>query len=192
MNGRESLEERGRPELEVRVQCSSHREAVQLLETLRWERLPCVRRSSYLLVGAPDQESTDALAKRLGQQAPRGASSSPKKPCGPPRRGDRSTRFSALMSPSVEPDSTGSRVRGRERDDGQRLAPWSCPRARPRRCGQVVRGAARRRNSRSSASLQLDHVPAGPAPARSPTCWPTANTFRRRWKTRSTSYQPGT
>jgi hypothetical protein len=66
---REALEERDRPEFEVRVQCPSHREALQLFETLRGEGLPCVRRSRYLLVGAPDEESASALAERLGQAA---------------------------------------------------------------------------------------------------------------------------
>lgn len=64
----EALEARGRPAFEVRVQCSSHLEAVQLLGTLHGEGLLCVRRSSYLLVGAPDEELADGLAERLGQE----------------------------------------------------------------------------------------------------------------------------
>jgi hypothetical protein len=67
---REAVEESDPPEFEVRVQCPSHREALQFIEKLRQEGLPCVRRSRYLLVGAPDEASAHALAERLRQEAP--------------------------------------------------------------------------------------------------------------------------
>ncbi|MGI8904186.1 MAG: hypothetical protein ACR2IP_11155 [Solirubrobacteraceae bacterium] len=62
--------ERGETEFEVRVQCSSHREAAQFVETLREQGLPTVQRWRYVLVPAADEDSASALAERLRLQAP--------------------------------------------------------------------------------------------------------------------------
>ena len=70
---RQEARQRGYPEFEVRVQCPSHAEAVQLAEKLRGEGLSPVRRSRYLLVGAVDEDSAKALADRLEREAPPGS-----------------------------------------------------------------------------------------------------------------------
>lgn len=62
----------GYPDYEVRVQCSSHRQTVGLAEQLRREGLPCVRRWTYVMIGAPDEVSARALAERLRHEAPAG------------------------------------------------------------------------------------------------------------------------
>lgn len=64
---------RGYPEFEVRVECPSHHDAMQLVEKLRGEGLPSVHRWKYLLVGALDEDSADALAERLRGEAPAGS-----------------------------------------------------------------------------------------------------------------------
>jgi hypothetical protein len=69
---REESAERGYAEYEVRVECPSHRDTVELAERLRDEGLPVVRRWKYLLVGARDEDSADALAERLRAEAPPG------------------------------------------------------------------------------------------------------------------------
>jgi hypothetical protein len=69
---REEFKEQGQPEFEVRVQFASHRDAVAFAETLRQEGLPTARRWKYLVVGAADQDSADALAARLRDEAPPG------------------------------------------------------------------------------------------------------------------------
>jgi hypothetical protein len=69
---REELKERGEPEFEVRVQFDSHHDAVAFAEKLRQEGLPTARRWKYLVVGAADQDSADALAARLREEAPPG------------------------------------------------------------------------------------------------------------------------
>jgi hypothetical protein len=63
----------GYAEFEVRVQCHSHRDAVALDRKLRAEGLPTVRRWKYLLIGAADEDSVNALAERLKREAPAGA-----------------------------------------------------------------------------------------------------------------------
>lgn len=70
---REEAQQRGFAEFEVQVQCPSHRAASELAEVLREEGVPSVRRSRYLLVGAVDEDSAQALAKRLRTQAPPGS-----------------------------------------------------------------------------------------------------------------------
>jgi hypothetical protein len=69
---REELKERGEPEFEVRVQFDSHHDAVAFAEKLRQEGLPTARRWKYLVVGAAVQDSADALAARLREEAPPG------------------------------------------------------------------------------------------------------------------------
>jgi hypothetical protein len=66
---RAELEERGYPEFEVRVEFGSHDEAVAFAEKLREEGLPNVRRSTYLVIGATDEDSANALAERIRREA---------------------------------------------------------------------------------------------------------------------------
>jgi hypothetical protein len=67
---REESIEQGYPEYEVRVQCRSRREAAALADKLRAEALPSVHRWKYLLIGAPDEDSANALAERLRGELP--------------------------------------------------------------------------------------------------------------------------
>jgi hypothetical protein len=60
-------------EFEVRVQCPSHRDVVALAETLRAEGIPSLRRWHYLLIGAADEASADALAARISADLPEGS-----------------------------------------------------------------------------------------------------------------------
>lgn len=70
---RRQVEESGHPEFEVRVDLPSHREAVQLVDTLRREGLPVVHRWKYLLIGVPDEDSGRELAEKIQGQAPPGS-----------------------------------------------------------------------------------------------------------------------
>jgi hypothetical protein len=63
----------GQPQWEVRVQCASHHDASQLAEKLQREGLRTVHRWRYLLVGATDEDSANALADRIRQDAPAGS-----------------------------------------------------------------------------------------------------------------------
>jgi len=60
----------GFSEYEVRVGCASHRDTVDLARRLRSEGIPSLRRWRYLLVGATDEESAAALAKRISGEVP--------------------------------------------------------------------------------------------------------------------------
>ena len=70
---RDETAERGYAEYEVKVHCTSHRDTVKLANRLHDEGLPTVRRWKYLLVGATDEDSANALAERLRAEAPTGA-----------------------------------------------------------------------------------------------------------------------
>lgn len=70
---REESAERGYAEYEVKVHCSSHRETVKLADRLRDEGMPVLRRWRYLIIGASDEDSANALAERLRAEAPAGA-----------------------------------------------------------------------------------------------------------------------
>jgi hypothetical protein len=70
---REEAEEDCSTEFEVRVQCNSHGDAVRLAGQLDAEGLPHARRWRYVLVGAPDEDSAQALAARLRSEAPEGS-----------------------------------------------------------------------------------------------------------------------
>ena len=70
---REETTERGYAEYEVKIHCSSHRDTVKLADRLRDEGLPTVHRWKYILVGATDEDSANALAERLRAEAPAGA-----------------------------------------------------------------------------------------------------------------------
>jgi hypothetical protein len=71
---REDSDIRGYSEYEVRIECPSHHDTVQLDKRLRDEGFPTVRRWKYLLVGAADEDSANALAERLRAEAPKGSS----------------------------------------------------------------------------------------------------------------------
>jgi hypothetical protein len=71
---REESVARGYPEWEVRVECGSHQDALRLATKLRQEGLPNVHRWRYVLVGALDQESAEALADRIRQEVPAASS----------------------------------------------------------------------------------------------------------------------
>lgn len=70
---REESLARGYPEYEVRVQCPTRGDAVQLAEKLAQEGIPSVHRWKYLLVGALDEDSATSLAQRLRGEAPDGS-----------------------------------------------------------------------------------------------------------------------
>jgi hypothetical protein len=70
---RDETAERGYAEYEVKLHCSSHRDTVKLANRLHDEGLPIVRRWKYILVGATDEDSANALAERLRAEAPAGA-----------------------------------------------------------------------------------------------------------------------
>ena len=70
---RQDFQEQGYPEFEVRVQCPSRAEAVDLQERLESQGIPSLRRWRYVLVGAPDEDAAVALAERIGAVVPAGA-----------------------------------------------------------------------------------------------------------------------
>lgn len=63
----------GAPDFEVRVQCRSHGDAVDLSDRLRAEGIPSVRRWHYVVIGASDEDSARALADRIEQESPAGS-----------------------------------------------------------------------------------------------------------------------
>ena len=69
---REDSDIRGYPEYEVRIECPSHHDTVKLDKRLHDEGFPTVRRWKYLLVGADDEDSANALAERLRAEVPAG------------------------------------------------------------------------------------------------------------------------
>jgi hypothetical protein len=70
---REQARSHGYPEFEVRVQCSSRHDAAQFSERLTQAGVPSLHRWSYLVIGATDEDSANALADRLREQAPAGS-----------------------------------------------------------------------------------------------------------------------
>jgi hypothetical protein len=68
----ESLE-KGRSEWEVRVELASHEDTMALAERLESEGIPVVRRYTFLLAGAVNEDDARALAGRLEREAPEGA-----------------------------------------------------------------------------------------------------------------------
>lgn len=71
---REESRQLGAPEWEVRIECRSHRDTVELAERLHGEGLEPVRRWRYLLVGAGDEDAAQELADRLSGEAGPGCS----------------------------------------------------------------------------------------------------------------------
>lgn len=70
---RKETTERGYPEFEVRVDLPSRHDAIRFTERLRGEGLPVVHRWRFLLVGATDEDTAKALAKRIRNEAPSGS-----------------------------------------------------------------------------------------------------------------------
>jgi hypothetical protein len=70
---RREVEERGRPEFDVRADLPSRHDAVRFAERLREEGLPVVRRWKFVLVGAEDEDGAQALAERIRSEAPAGS-----------------------------------------------------------------------------------------------------------------------
>ena len=68
----ESLE-KGRSEWEVRVELASHEDTDALAERLESEGVPVVRRYTFLLAGAVNEDDARALAERLEREVPAGA-----------------------------------------------------------------------------------------------------------------------
>jgi hypothetical protein len=64
----------GYPEFEVRVQCDSAEVAARLAEQLEAEGLPTLHRGRFIVLGAGDEASANALAERIRGQAPPGTS----------------------------------------------------------------------------------------------------------------------
>ena len=68
----ERTEDQGFAEWEVRAELPSHAETVAFAERLEGERLPVVRRWTYLLIGAATEDDAHALAERVRAEAPQG------------------------------------------------------------------------------------------------------------------------
>jgi hypothetical protein len=62
----------GYPEWEVKVECPSHHDVLALAKQLTDEQIPNVHRWRYLVVGANDEDSGNALAERIRKEAPEG------------------------------------------------------------------------------------------------------------------------
>jgi len=58
---------------EVRVELASPEETAELAERLEAADIPVVRRQTFLLVGAVNEDQAHALAERLAEEAPEGA-----------------------------------------------------------------------------------------------------------------------
>ena len=71
---REESREQGFPDFEVRVRCPSRRDAEQLAERLRAEGIPTVHRWEFVVLGAADEDTAQALAERVRGEAPPGSS----------------------------------------------------------------------------------------------------------------------
>jgi hypothetical protein len=67
---RRETEERGYGEFEVRVDLPSWRAATDLSKRLDEENLPHVRRWSYVLLGAVNEDAANELADRMRREAP--------------------------------------------------------------------------------------------------------------------------
>ena len=68
----ESLE-KGRAEWEVRIELPDHEQTLALADRLESDGVPIVRRHTFLLAGALNEDDARALASRLEGEAPEGA-----------------------------------------------------------------------------------------------------------------------
>ena len=75
MQEREAAESRelGRAAWEVRIELPDHEETERLAEQLESRRIPVVRRYTFLLAGAANEDEARALADELSGEAPAGA-----------------------------------------------------------------------------------------------------------------------
>ena len=75
LQAREAAESRarGHAEWEVRIEFPSHADTVAFAEWLEAEGIPFVRRYTFVLVGAGNEDEAHALAERLAEDAPEGA-----------------------------------------------------------------------------------------------------------------------
>lgn len=65
--------ERGRAAWEVRIELPDHEETLRLAEQLESRGIPVVRRSTFLLVGAANEDEAHELADELSRDSPPGA-----------------------------------------------------------------------------------------------------------------------
>jgi hypothetical protein len=65
--------ETGAAQWEVRIELGTHEETVTLAERLESEGIPVVRRYTFLLAGAANEDDAQALAERIRGEAPEGA-----------------------------------------------------------------------------------------------------------------------
>jgi hypothetical protein len=70
---REESRDQGFPDFEVRVRCPSRHEAQDLAGTLTREGIPSVHRWHFVVIGATDEDSANALAARIRAEAPAGS-----------------------------------------------------------------------------------------------------------------------
>ncbi len=70
---RTKSEAQGFPEFEVRVKCPSHHDARKLARRLAAEGIPSVHRWEFVVLGAEDEDTANALAERVRQEAPAGS-----------------------------------------------------------------------------------------------------------------------
>lgn len=69
---RDESEEQGFPMFEVRVRCESHRDAEKLARRLGAEGIPTAHRWRFVVAGADDEDTANALAERIRREAPPG------------------------------------------------------------------------------------------------------------------------
>jgi hypothetical protein len=65
--------ETGTAQWEVRIELGTHEETVALAERLESEGIPVVRRHTFLIAGAANEDDAQALAERIRGEAPKGA-----------------------------------------------------------------------------------------------------------------------
>jgi hypothetical protein len=70
---RQESQAQGFPDFEVRVRCPSRQDAQRLAAQLGSEGIANVHRWHFVVVGAPDEDSANALAERIRTEAPRGS-----------------------------------------------------------------------------------------------------------------------
>ena len=69
---REDSTDQGYPEMEVRVETGSRHEARELSHRLEGEGIPNIHRHNFVLIGATDEDSAQAIADRLRGELPEG------------------------------------------------------------------------------------------------------------------------
>jgi hypothetical protein len=70
---REESLHQGFPDFEIRVRCPTRHDAHRLAERLSGEGVPNVHRWHFVVIGAPDEDSANALAQRIRAEAPAGS-----------------------------------------------------------------------------------------------------------------------